>query len=240
MKLNADAPDNAMIAKLKKVMALMDSPSEEEAAAAAATLARLCEKHNLSIAEVEAAGDGEAPGIVEAAVNIGGGRYQWKLLLGVALSKHYYCHVLTSRDFLFFLGRQDNVEMCRSIYVWLVDELKRMSRAARREQIARFPHRPEPNAVRWQTSFGVGAVSRIKQRLEGERWKHRTNESTALVSLRENEVDEFIAEEFPDIPVKRVDPPVRNAAAYVAGGRAAEDVNLAPFIGSGEKRGELK
>ena len=45
--------NEALMSKLRKVLALKKGGSEGEAAAAAATLARLLQKHNLDIADLE-------------------------------------------------------------------------------------------------------------------------------------------------------------------------------------------
>lgn len=149
---------------LRKVLALTSSPVEGEAQAAAAMLAKLLTKHNLSIADLEHRGKA-APGVREQGHDLGKAAFKWKLDLADGIAEFYYCVPLVDRTAktVAFVGRPDNVESLTMLYVWLIDQIKQVAAIERRNHAASTGEHVDP--LRWQVSFGAGSARRLIERL---------------------------------------------------------------------------
>jgi len=194
-------------------------------------LARLLEKHNLTIAELEAAGQ-EAGAIVEHRIELKRGRpTQWRLLLANEISETYFCSVIVDREAMYFIGRADNVAAFQVIYEFLVDELCRLSRESRREYKAATGRNVNPS--RWQASFGTGAAASIADRLDAERAR-RTDEVQALVHLRADESEAYLDQQYGgQLVERRRSISLNNAAAWREGMVAGDNINLKPLVDDG-------
>ncbi len=150
--------------KLRKVLALTTSPIEAEAAAAAAMLAKLLSLHNLSIADLEKRGKA-APGVREQPHDLGKAAFKWKLDLAEGIAEFYYCAPLVNRitKTVAFVGRPDNVDALTMLYGWVIEQVKDIAREERRKHFDTTKEHIDP--LRWQVSFGEGAVGRLVERL---------------------------------------------------------------------------
>lgn len=233
-----DKPNAQLIAKLAKVLALCDSPSEGEAAAAASHLARLLEKHNLSVAELEAAGQ-DAAAIIEKRVPLSkGAPSEWRVHLALDLAETYFCRVMTGttgksnkrKSALFFIGRVDNVATLDAVYEFLTNQLCRLSRESRREHLEVWGESVNPN--QWQASFCAGAVYRIGHRLDDERAVRRS-QVQALVVQRHREAQEYCDEQYPDADSREVNADASHQDALREGVMAGDNINLKPLVDDG-------
>lgn len=156
--------DEKLHETLRKVLALTTSPVEGEAQAAAAMLAKLLTKHNLSIADLEKKGKA-APGVREAPHDLGKAAFKWKLDLADGIAEFYYCAPLVDRihKTVAFVGRPDNVDALTMLYGWVIDQVKEIAREERRKHYDTTGEHIDP--LRWQVSFGEGAVERLVVRL---------------------------------------------------------------------------
>ncbi len=242
-----DKPNAKLIAKLAKVLALCDSPSEGEAAAAASHLARLLEKHNLSVAELEAAGQ-DAAAIIEKRVPLSKGAPSgWRVHLALDLAETYFCQVMSGsigesnkrKSALFFIGRADNVAALDAVYEFLTNQLCRLSRESRREYLEVWGESVNPN--QWQASFCAGAVERVGQRLAEDRAARRP-QVQALVVQRDREAREYCDEQYPDADSCEVNASAGHDAALREGVMAGDDINLKPLVddGGGTKKGRIE
>lgn len=182
----------AIIAKLKKVLALTTSPVEGEAQAAAAMLARLLTEHNLDIADLEQEGATSAPGIKEESHDLGKAAFKWKLNLADAIAEHYYCASVTNHTtkHVAFVGRPDNVESLRMLYSWLIDQIARIAAEERRKHQDATGEHIDP--LRWQVGFGLGAVVRLKDRLKELDAAEATEATAALVIHHKAEISDYL------------------------------------------------
>lgn len=193
-----------LMSRLRKVLALKSSSSEGEAAAAAATLARLLEKHNLDIADLEARGQ-EKPGISEAEFDLGRSAWEWKTNLSAVLAEHYHCvaivrhgHVGKQQHYkvtgVAFVGRPDNAKSLHMLYTWLVGQIQEFSREERRTHAATTGEHVDP--LRWQLHFGIGAVERLGERLVERRQREAEQAGTALAIRLGGEVSDHLEEKY--------------------------------------------
>ncbi len=233
-----DKPDSKLIETLTKVLALCDSPNEGEAANAAGHLARLLEKHNLTVAELEAAGQ-EVAAIIEKRIPLSKGAPSgWRTHLALDLAETYFCQVMLGSagpsrrtSALFFVGRPDNVATLNAVYEFLVKQLCRMSRESRREHIEIWNE--VVNANQWQASFCAGAIYRIGERLEAER-ATRGSQVQALVLQRDREAREYVDENYPDLDEREVGANASHPDAIREGAMAGDFINLKPLLDDGD------
>lgn len=195
--------EERIVERLRKVLALTQSPVEGEAQAAAAMLAKLLTDHNLSMADLEKRGAGR-PGIREEGHDLGKAAFTWKLDLAEAIAEHYYCASLVDRKTktVAFVGRPDNVESLQMLYAWLIDQIRRIASEERVKHIEQTSEHIDP--LRWQVNFGIGAVSRLAVRLQEKREEEEQRQRetavgeqvTALVLSHSREVSDFLEEKY--------------------------------------------
>lgn len=185
--------DAKLVDKLRKILALTNSPEEHEAAAAAEHLQRLLTQHNLDIADLEQRGAATKPGVVKGAHDLGKAAFTWKLNLAEVVAEYYFVHPLVDRKAktVVFIGRPDNVDSMKMLYEWLMEQTKAISASERRAHIAKTGEHIDP--LRWQVNFGLGVVSRLGQRLH-ELSKRRAADVTehALVLSHKSEISDWL------------------------------------------------
>lgn len=184
---------------IRKVLALTTSSEEGEAAAAAAHLQRLLEKHNLSIADLEQKGAAK-PGVRESGHDLGKAAFRWKLDLADGIAEHYYCAPLVdySRKTVAFVGRPDNVDTLKALYTWLIEQVKQVAAIERRTHQDATGEHVDP--LRWQVNFGLGAASRLVSRLRNLRAERARDEAAAagnaLVVSHASEVSDWLEQHY--------------------------------------------
>lgn len=195
--------DPKLLLKLQKVMALAKEGVDGEAEAAAAILQKMLTEHNLSIADLEKKGAAQAPHVGEKAHDLGKAAFTWKLDLAEAVAEHFYCVSLVNRrtKTVAFVGRPDNVESLTMLYAWLIGQVQIVAREERTKHAATTAEHIDP--LRWQVNFGLGAVRRLKVRLEEERARHAEEmarnsmgDVVALVCTRQSENSDYLEEKY--------------------------------------------
>jgi hypothetical protein len=88
--------ESRILDKLRKILALVNSPEEGEALAAAEMLQKLLTDHNLSMADLEKKGSKAAP-VTESGHDLGKAAFKWKLDLAEVIAEHYFCHGIIDR-----------------------------------------------------------------------------------------------------------------------------------------------
>jgi Protein of unknown function (DUF2786) len=194
----AASPNNSRILdKLRKVLALTNSPMEGEAQAALATLQRLLADYNLSMADLEVSGAAVRPGVKEAAHDLGKAAFAWKFDLADAMADHYFCWAITDRGpakSVAFIGRPDNVESLKMLYSWVIDQIRRIASDERKAYLAAHPEE-HIDPLRWQLHFGLGIVSRISDRLTEIRDRNSSKETSLVLSHR-TEISDYMEEKY--------------------------------------------
>jgi hypothetical protein len=187
---------------LRKILALTTSPVEGEAQAAAAMLQKLLTKHNLSIADLERKGKA-APGVREQGHDLGKAAFKWKLDLADGIAEFYYCVPLVDRNrkTVAFIGRPDNVESLTMLYGWVIDQIKAIATTERRVYFDNTKEHIDP--LRWQISFGEGAVERLivrlremKARQSEDMSRNEDGDVTALALHHASEASDYLEEKF--------------------------------------------
>lgn len=180
---------------LEKIRHLMNKTvergcTEGEAAAAAELVAKLLEKHNLSVVDLETRGH-KAPAVGKVEHDLGKASFKWKLSLAEVMAKHYYCHAMIDWQAkrVFFVGRPDNTEALTMLYKWVIDQIRRLAAEDRKAHIETTGEHIDP--LRWQVNYGEGTVYRLRDRLRAMREK-MSEQSTALVLHHDSEISDWL------------------------------------------------
>lgn len=188
--------------RIQKVLAITNSPNEQEAASAAAMLSRMLEEHNLSMADIEAKG-AKGPGIRQSGHDLGKAAFKWKMDLAEGIAEFYYCAPLVDRKTktVAFVGRPENVEALTALYSWVIDQIRAIATTERRSHYDATGEHIDP--LRWQLGFGEGAVDRLIDRLRELKARQQEDLShdqmgnvTAMVIHRQSEVSDYLEEKF--------------------------------------------
>lgn len=198
-------PHDRMLDKLRKILERSKSPNEGEAGLAAEMLQRFLLAHNLSVADLEKRGGHAAPSVEKRGHDLGKAAFKWKLDLAEAVAHYYYCEPLIDRHTktVAFVGRPDNVEALQMLYAWIMEQIKAISKETRRAHFDETGEHIDP--LRWQVSFGLGAVERLEVRLREIRARRdedaadgvrEAEQSVALVTNLAKENSDWLEENY--------------------------------------------
>lgn len=192
---NVAVVDDKVISKLRKILALTESPEEGEAATAALMLQRFLTEYNLSISDLESKGAAKVVAVTESGIDLGKAAFRWKLDLAEEIAEHYFCVGIVSRyrKTVTFAGRPENVEALKMLYTWVVDQIKRLSSESRKAH--QVEHSEHVDPLRWQVNFGVGAVERLMSRLNVAK-AEADSSTTALAIHHAKEISDYTEKKY--------------------------------------------
>jgi hypothetical protein len=194
--------DPRLLEKIQKVLTLSREGIEGEAQAAAAILQKMLTEHNLSIADLEKKG-AKAEAVSEKGHDLGKAAFTWKLDLAEAVAEHFFCASIVDRrrKTVSFVGRPDNVDSLQMLYAWLIGQVQAIAREERTKHHEQTGEHVDP--LRWQVNFGVGAVRRLRVRLEEEKQRHQDEmarnsmgDVVALVCTRASENSDYLEKKY--------------------------------------------
>lgn len=231
---------SAIVDKIKKLLELSRSPNENEAASAAARVAELMAKHEISAADLDTTSDG--PQIEIGRIDSEGEEYStryqsWKSMLGAvcagAVGAMSYQKRHRADDSLYtmtIIGPVGSVNAARYLYMWLLKEVRRISS---RERNARG------ESDGWRTSFRVAMIHRLNQRMQDmRRSTMKTASTTAMV--RVDATAQAVRDAYEKLQLgKARGPRVTNGDGWEEGIEAGDRVRLgdaAGHIGEGQKK----
>ncbi|MDD5697987.1 MAG: DUF2786 domain-containing protein [Victivallaceae bacterium] len=182
-----------VIDRIKKLLALSNSPNENEAASALAKAMDLCSEHNLSLESVKAIPDGEA--ITHR--DISGARTKtpkWEKLLAASLAKMFNCVCLNSRGIykerLQVVGYSSDSEICAYVYDFLHNQIPKITREHMKTKHFRKSYRRDA----YRKDFMRGVVLSVLAKARKTFNKTHQGESTGLIVRRLHLVNEYLKE----------------------------------------------
>ena len=216
---------SAIEERIRKLLALADSPNENEAAAAAEKAQALMLRYGIEMAAVAASG-GERLAVDEHVVD--GKVDPWRRMLAAAVARSAGGQIVWAPDGysrgqgkIFFYGPSGTVGGIVELYRYLVAQLVVISATATAARRARRVH-----GRTWRNSFLLGAVGRIGQRLEARRAETaEAGENGRALVLVKTAVDREIERRHPELQSSGYRPSVARSA-YEAGSHAGEHVDL--------------
>jgi len=222
--------EEKVIDLIAKLLRLSTSSNEHEAALAASRAQELLIKHNLSMAEIEAHRDDKDKTPVNLLsetldITVPKNYGDWKKFLIASVAKYNLCKAILSSDGsrVYIIGPQQNVEVVKLLYGWLVDQIMTLSSKACKEYTGydRIPT--------FRRAFFIGAVDTVRNRLY-QNWmemESKNNKCTALMVNTTALIDSYIGEKFGQVHQgkgHRVADSSRDG--IVAGQRAGHQVSL--------------
>ena len=141
-----------MIERIKKLLALSESPNESEAESAALKASELLLKHNLHLTDIQEY-DGE---IKEQIAEAGKRRQRWKTELLVSVAELNFCKVFNLRTptikyETFIVGQEHNIIITKEMYEYLKSAISRYTKKSN---------------VRNKKSYKLGMSYQLCKRLE--------------------------------------------------------------------------
>ena len=211
--------------RIRKLLALADSPNENEAAAAAEKAQALMLRYGIEMATIAALG-GERLAVDEHVVD--GKVDPWRRMLAAAVACAAGGRVVwapggngRSQGKIFFYGPAGAVGGIVELYRYVEAQLVVISAAATAARRERRVH-----GRTWRNSFLLGAVGRVGQRLDARRAEAaEVAENSRALVLVKTAVDREIERRHPELETSGYRPSVARSA-YEAGSRAGRQVDL--------------
>ena len=216
---------SAIEERIRKLLALADSPNENEAAAAAEKAQALMLRYGIELATI-AASTGERLAVDEHVLD--GKVDPWRRMLAAAVAHSAGGRVVWAPDGgrsqgkIFFYGPVGAVGGIVELYRYLEAQLVVISAAATAARQERRVH-----GRTWRNSFLLGAVGRLGQRLEARRVETTdTGDNSRALVLVKTAVDREIERRHPELQSSGYRASVARSA-YQAGSHAGKHVDLA-------------
>ncbi|MBI5817447.1 MAG: DUF2786 domain-containing protein [Verrucomicrobia bacterium] len=212
-----------VINRIQKLLALTESPNEHEAALALQRASDLLLKYNLTRAEVEGRRLSHN-GVGERRIEVAGRITDWHKALAVEIADHCFSRCICFRRGFIFVGAPDNLEAARSLLIWTLRQLQRISLEATLEQAGRGKR-----AARWRFNFSLGAVLMIVRRLRSTRTVQKESDPQVpgLILVHEAAAEKYIKQNIPTKPMPKLRK-ARMSSALLTGMIAGEKVSLNP------------
>lgn len=231
------SPQETILSRIKKLSALTEArgATPAEAAAAAAKVQSLLFEHNLTMASVDAHATAPPPeGFKKTMYTLKASNIGWQRTLLYVIARYNFCSAITHPQTtqMSLIGKPSNVEVVIYLYEHVYREIHSMGLAHRKLALS--------NKGMQYTSFCMGAVATIRQRLKDQQ---RTNEtastaSTALVVQSQADLDKAVAVHFPRLVKSKATRPNR-LDGFAAGQRAGHGISLNRGIGTSPSRRRL-
>jgi Protein of unknown function (DUF2786) len=215
---------SAIEERIRKLLALADSPNENEAAAAAEKAQALMLRYGIELATVAASG-GERLAVDEHVLD--GKVDPWRRMLAAAVARSAGGEIVWApgggrgQGKIFFYGPAGAVGGIVELYRYLEAQLVVISATATAARRERRVH-----GRTWRNSFLLGAVGRLGQRLDARRAQTTVaaDNSRALVLVK-TAVDREIERRWPELESSGYRASVARSA-YEAGTHAAKRLDL--------------
>jgi hypothetical protein len=216
---------SAIEERIRKLLALADSPNENEAAAAAEKAQVLMLRYGIEMAAVAASG-GERLAVDEHVLD--GKVDPWRRMLAAAVARSAGGEIVwapggdgRNQGKIFFYGPAGTVGGIVELYRYLEAQLVVISATATAARRERRVH-----GRTWRNSFLLGAVGRLGQRLDARRAQtaEAAENGRALVLVK-SAVDRGIERRHPELESSGYRASVARSA-YEAGSRAGKHVDL--------------
>lgn len=135
-------PENNIIEKIKKLLALSESSNEAEVASAAAKAHELLRSYNLALSDLDKA----TASLVELRGHIAMSKLQdWRQMLAGYIASVNYCSAIRTKkngyEVLCFVGRIHNIVAVTTMFDYLEQVVKRLSRQLSDKRLNRESYR---------------------------------------------------------------------------------------------------
>jgi hypothetical protein len=209
---------DAVLAKVKKLFALGESPNEAEALAAIEKAHELLKLHNLDIMDIK---EDSKYGIIEDSLYSGVNESRWKSYLAMGVSEANFCTVFkrSYRDgfSMMIVGKSHNIVVAKEMLTYLINTLERLSKRYEAKD---------------RVSYKNGASQALFDRLT----KINVNDEDChgLVVVEKAMVDDYLSNL--EMTSKVVSTVSKSSLAYYKGVKDAQSISLNSQIESNKER----
>lgn len=183
--------------KIRKLLALAESPEEAEAKAALLRARELMAKHKPTEADLEEAKN-QAVKNVLTDITCSKRRDPWIVSLSAVIGESYCCKGYRSHtkgrqtQTIGFIGLEDDVEVCVAIFKYAVDCIRAGVKAVKKELDGYYPWYIKQQC----DSYGFGFCYGIQTALEGQDEEKRSEWGLVLVMSKEvQEASQYLTKE---------------------------------------------
>jgi hypothetical protein len=231
--MNRDQQMKLVMERIRKILAMTESPHEEEAKTASEIAHKMLKEYNLSLSDLEV----EREGIVEEQYDAEFSRLPaWKSALLMQIMKTNYCssyfnwigysHSAFRKEKkirYIMVGREANVATAKAMADYLLNVVERLSKD--------YPVE-EGQRLSYKVGMSFGLRTRLAAMIAQE--KAESPASTALVKRENALVENYMAQK--DLTKgKPLNLNIKNGDAYRAGQRDAANVSLNNQVTNGRK-----
>jgi hypothetical protein len=223
--VSAANPDRALVEKVRKLLALSESPNEHEAALAAEKAQDLMLRHGIDMAQVAISKGATTIGIDDARVEAK--LDPWRRQLAASIAKSMGGRVVFTRNYatasvMSFFGPAGTAQSIAALYHHLEAQLVTISAIATANRAEKRVH-----GRTYRASFLLGAVDRLDWRLSRHRTELTTEANSRALVIIGSAVDRAIEERFGRLRTERhPNPSSLHWKAYSRGEKAAATVDL--------------
>lgn len=218
--------NKSLLEKINKLLALANSPNENEAALAAEKATELLTKYNLTIADL---GPGEEEDVTTGTVETTSRYVAWKMLILAGIATANGCRAMRSKHNgnMTLIGMQTNITVSQRLYQYLTKAVERLAKRHKGKGRA-FLH-----------AFRVGCATRLRHRLE-QRRKDMEEEGIAgnsessptpaivvrsMFEKNDLAIEEYLINEGFKVKTQRAEK-VSSEQGYFSGYKAGDRINL--------------
>jgi hypothetical protein len=218
-------PDPALVEKVRKLLALSESPNEHEAALAAEKAQDLMLRHGIDMAQTAISAGASTIGIDDARVETK--LDPWRRQLAASIAKSMGGRVVFTRNYasasvMSFFGPAGSAQSIAALYHHLEVELVTISAIATAKRAEKSVH-----GRTYRTSFLLGAVDRLGWRFSHHRTKVTAEANSRALVIIGSALDRAIEERFGRLRTERhANPSSLHWDAYGRGEEAGATVGL--------------
>jgi len=232
--ISKDQQLKLVMERVRKILAMTESPHEEEAKTASEMAHKILKEYNLTLSDLEV----EKEGIIEEQYDENFNRIApWKLTLLIQIMRTNYCESYQSiigfknnggyrndmvKKFI-VVGREANVTTAKIMADYLVNVVERMAKNYGGDN---------DEKKSYKSGLSLGLRVRLKKMIEQE--KVESPISTALVK-RENALVENYMNQKNNMTKTTIKTNIKDAMAYIAGQKDASKINLNSQLDDGKK-----
>lgn len=218
--------------KIRKLLALAQSPVEAEAKAALLRARELMAKHKLTEADLEEAKE-QVVRNLKTDITCSKRRDPWIVGLSAVIGESYCCKGYRNHakgcqtQIIGFIGLEDDVEICMAIFKYAVDCIRAGVKAVKEQNAGYYPWYIKQQC----DSYGFGFVNGIETALKGQDVEKHDDWGLVLVVPKEvQDASQYLGkEEFRARTEDTIDP-----KAYAQGYAQGKEFDPARRLGEGE------
>lgn len=173
--------NDAIVEKIVNLMKRAKGHDDAESQSSIALAQRLMLKHNISIEEVKQ--QSEKSEIKQSHLLMKRVLW-WQKMLAANVADHFRCKVMLGHDGLYFVGMNDDADICRVVYDGAAAHIR-----YRRSQM-------KDATKEEKRSFILGFMAGLDEKLE-EQKNYQSTEELSLMLLVPKEVTDFVSQQAP-------------------------------------------